>query len=105
VDPGWNIVVPREQQPGTVPADCPRTPKKRTETMKTLLPISTDAQRTAFEEAAFAAWMVRVDALLVRKVGLDSRDLPDICYRELHDDGASPAEAASAALRAAREDA
>ena len=49
----------------------------------------------------FSEWMRKVDEILNRKCGLDSRDLPDVCYRDMYDDGMSPRSAASKALRAA----
>jgi hypothetical protein len=70
--------------------------------MQTIEILSQD-QQDAFEDRAYAAWMAKVDAILVRKTGLDSNDLPDICYRDMHDDGASPSEAAREAIRYADE--
>jgi len=52
---------------------------------------------------AFIDWMAKVDAILVRKCGLDSRDLPDWTYADAFEDGYTPAEAARSALRAAKE--
>lgn len=54
--------------------------------------------------AGFDKWMAKVDAALVKKCGLDSRDLPDWMYADAFEDGRSASSAASAALRAAKED-
>jgi hypothetical protein len=43
-------------------------------------------------------WMAEVDDALVRKVGVSSADMPDICYRDLYDSGYSPEEAADEAI-------
>ena len=48
---------------------------------------------------SFEAWMAKVDAHLIKKLGLDSRDLCDICYRDLFDSGVSPSAAARMAIR------
>jgi len=69
---------------------------------RSMLPMSTDVERAAFEDRAFQAWMAKVDAILVSKTGLESADLPDVCYREMHDDGDSPSQAARAAIRYAQ---
>ena len=53
--------------------------------------------------AAFDAWMAKVDAIIRAKTGgLDSRDLPDWAYFDAFEDGYSPGAAALAARRAAR---
>lgn len=49
----------------------------------------------------FDAWMVKVDAIIQKKCGLSYLDLPDYCYADEYEDGASPAEAAKAAIKAA----
>lgn len=51
-------------------------------------------------EAAFAAWMVKVNAALEKRCGVSSDDLPDCCYRDWHEDGYSPSAAAREAIRA-----
>lgn len=51
----------------------------------------------------FDIWMQKVDSLLSKHIGLSSADLPDYCYRDEFDDGATPAQAAKAAIRAAKE--
>jgi hypothetical protein len=53
----------------------------------------------------FNDWMAKVDAALLRKCGLDNRDLPDWTYVDAFEDGFTPNAAAAAALRAAKEDA
>lgn len=50
----------------------------------------------------FSAWMAKVDAVL-GKMGFHSLDLPDWRYRDAFDDGWSPARAAYAALKAAKD--
>lgn len=47
----------------------------------------------------FRIWMRSVDRALERKCGLCSRDLEDIAYRDLFDDGVTPSAAASRAIR------
>jgi len=47
---------------------------------------------------SYETWISDVDAVLVRKVGVSSADLPDILYRDLYDDGHSPEEAAEEAI-------
>jgi hypothetical protein len=55
---------------------------------------------TTQQDAEFTAWMKKVDAHIAAKCcGLTSDDLPDICYRDLFDDGTSPASAARKAIR------
>lgn len=44
----------------------------------------------------FDVWMQKVDALLSAKTGMSSADLPDYCYRDEFDGGATPAQAAKA---------
>lgn len=50
----------------------------------------------------FTAWMAKVDAAIAKKCdGLTSSDLPDFMYCDAFEDGASPAQAAKAAIAAA----
>lgn len=56
------------------------------------------AKRWTFEE-----WMAVIDGLLSKKLGVESSDLPDLPYRDWHDDGLSPSRAASRAARSAGE--
>jgi hypothetical protein len=51
----------------------------------------------------FEAWMAQVDAALVKRCGLTSADLPDYCYADDYEDGATPRQAAVAAIHAAKE--
>lgn len=51
----------------------------------------------------FLAWMKAVDDYLVKRTGLSSSDLPDYCYHDDFDDGATPRQAAVAAIHAAKE--
>lgn len=55
-------------------------------------------------DAAFEKWMAKVDAMLAKKCGLDSRDLPDWNYLDAFEDGFPPGAAAKAALKAAKDD-
>ena len=55
--------------------------------------------KKAVETSAFDAWMAKVDAYLVKKVGLESADLIDIAYMDLFEDGYTPAQAAKKALK------
>jgi hypothetical protein len=51
----------------------------------------------------FDAWMAKVNKILDRRTGLTADDLPDYCYRDDFDDGATPSQAASHAIRAAKD--
>jgi len=51
-------------------------------------------------EGDFQEWMDRVDAILSRRYGMTSEDLPDCAWRDWHDDGCSARAAAQAAVRA-----
>ena len=46
----------------------------------------------------FEKWMEKVDACLVRRVGVSSADLPDVPYRDLYDTGSTSEEAADEAI-------
>ena len=46
----------------------------------------------------FEVWMARVDAVLEKRLGVDSRDLPDQPYRPMFEAGETPASAAREAL-------
>ena len=46
----------------------------------------------------FEMWKAEVDDCLVRKVGVSSDDIPDICYHDLFDTGCTPDEAADLAI-------
>ena len=47
----------------------------------------------------FEQWMKAVDQKIENQIGLSHADLPDICYRELYDDGVSPASAVRQAIK------
>lgn len=51
----------------------------------------------------FEQWMTEVDRRISAKIGLTSADLPDICYRDLYDEGVRPASAANEAIKGAIE--
>lgn len=51
----------------------------------------------------FDAWMAKVDAVIEKNCGLSNRDLPDWNYLDAFEDGFSPAAAAKAAIKAAKE--
>jgi hypothetical protein len=42
----------------------------------------------------FEDWISRVDRILSRLYGITSEDLPDQCYKDWYEDGATPAQAA-----------
>ncbi len=52
----------------------------------------------------FAAWMAKVDAIIAAKFGVGADDLPDFLYLDEFEDGATPKQAAFAAIKAAKED-
>lgn len=47
----------------------------------------------------FAEWMAMVEAVIFRRCGLASADLDDYCYLDAFEDGATPAQAARAAIQ------
>ena len=51
----------------------------------------------------FEQWMAMVDKKVESIIGLSTSDLPDICYRDMYDDGMTPASVAREALRNANE--
>ena len=53
---------------------------------------------------SFEQWMAKVDAILMKKCGLDSRDLDDWRYADAFEEGESPAHAARDAYEAANGD-
>jgi hypothetical protein len=63
----------------------------------------TDSNKVAYRWADFALWMAEVDAILARKHLLTSEDLPDCCYRDWQEDGLTPAQAATRAVRSAEQ--
>jgi hypothetical protein len=54
--------------------------------------------RHAGEDRDFAAFLLVADALALRRKGISIFDLPDYCWRDVYDDGLTPAEALQAAL-------
>lgn len=62
------------------------------------------AKASCKEDNDFRLWMAQVDVLILRKTGVTSNDLPDFCYRDAFDDGATPNKAAQRAIKAAKED-
>jgi Family of unknown function (DUF5419) len=56
------------------------------------------------DTTAFDKWMAKVDAVLVKKCGMDNRDLPDWAYADAFEDGFTPAAAARHALKAAKDE-
>ena len=55
-------------------------------------------------QKTFEEWMKLVNQkVAARLMGLTTDDLPDMCYRDMYDSGSSPAEAASEAIRNAKE--
>lgn len=52
------------------------------------------------KKKTFNEWMKEVNALLIKKTGMDSGDLADVCYRDMYDRGERPARAANAAIKA-----
>lgn len=61
----------------------------------------TDSQRQLDKDLKFRDWMKKVDHAIQKRTGLVSDDLPDCCYRDWFDDGVTPSNAASHAIRAA----
>jgi hypothetical protein len=51
----------------------------------------------------FEEWLKQVDRLLVAKTGMDHRDLPDCCYRDMYDDRTPVGAAAKKAIKNAKE--
>lgn len=55
------------------------------------------------DSTAWIVWMLAVDQIITRMVGLGAMDLPDWGYRDAFDDGVSPGSAARQAIRYAEE--
>jgi len=51
----------------------------------------------------FKQWLEHVNFHLETQHGLSSEDLPDCCYRDWHDEGVTPLQAAKRAIRNAKE--
>ncbi len=47
----------------------------------------------------FSVWLAKVDAHLLKSVGMCSRDLADVNYREMWEDDYTPSAAARKAIR------
>lgn len=52
----------------------------------------------------FEQWMDLVDFNVQQRTGMSVYDLPDRCYRDWYDDGATPKQAASRAVKAAKDE-
>ena len=51
------------------------------------------------DDTRFEEWMRDVDAIIASKLGgFDSNDLPDMCYRDWHEEGMTPKSAAARAI-------
>lgn len=46
----------------------------------------------------FTAWLKRVDALCIRRVGVSILDLPDACWADMFEDGLRPGQALASVL-------
>lgn len=57
----------------------------------------------SYSEAKFAAWKAKVDAEVVKKIGLSCDDLPDYPYRDAFENHHRPSSVAAAAIRSAME--
>jgi hypothetical protein len=56
------------------------------------------------KKMGFREWVNRVDVLVWEKVSVGLYDLPDVPIRAMYDDGYSPARAASAAIKNAKDE-
>lgn len=45
------------------------------------------------EDIDFNNWLADVDAIFIKKTGLDRESFPDNCYWDMFEDGCSPQEA------------
>jgi hypothetical protein len=59
----------------------------------------------ARQDAPFQHWLRLVDSLLVKRIGITHRDMPDILFggltwRDMHDENYKPIEAVSEAIAA-----
>jgi hypothetical protein len=50
---------------------------------------------------SFDLWMLRVNAIVEKRADCSCADLPDYCYVDDFEDGATPSQTATAALREA----
>lgn len=58
------------------------------EERKAIQPCITKEKTMA--KLSFGQWMQKVNSALVKKCGMDSRDLQDFAYRDAYDNGESP---------------
>jgi len=58
---------------------------------------------TSSSPVGYDAWFAKVDAIIVSRAGVNAADLPDFCYLDAFEDGASPAATAGRVIRAARD--
>ena len=56
------------------------------------------------EKKTLESWMAQVDAAVQAKCGLSVYDLPDCCFADWFEEGASPKAAASRAVRNAKDE-
>jgi hypothetical protein len=47
----------------------------------------------------FKVWMQKVDKLISSEAGISIHDLPDMCFRDMFDDGCTPEEVVEEALQ------
>ncbi len=54
-------------------------------------------------ENKFTPWLKKVNDIIGKRTGLDLNDLPDFCYRDAFEDGATPSQAARDAIECAKD--
>ncbi len=47
---------------------------------------------------SFEAWMAKINRIVMNEAGVSIHDLPDMCFRDMFDDGCTPKEVAAEAL-------
>jgi len=72
---------------------------QRKELNMAILPNVTPEQQAEFENKCFQAWMKKADLACQSKCGMSIYDLADVCFRDMYDDGQTPAYAARKAIR------
>jgi hypothetical protein len=50
----------------------------------------------------YKQWLDKVDDTMYRRIGLSVYDIDDYCYRDMYENGSTPAQAATAAIRYAK---
>lgn len=65
--------------------------------------MTPDPRVARARKLSFDLWLKEVDEHVQARTGLSRDDMPDIAYRDLFDGGATPRQAASAAIRNAKE--